>query len=542
MSAGSARRNGILFHGGTLLDARRAAAGPTASATGRGGGEALLVRDGLIEAVGPLSRLRRLAGRGVEAYDLKGGALLPGFVDAHIHLRTWYRTTRDPAFGAEQTPEALRSLVRGRDLPARPGAWITIRGWVPRAWPASLRIRKTVDEIVPDRPLVLYAADGHSVWANSHALAAAGVGPHTSDPEGGVIARDARGEATGHLIEEAANLVRAHVPGLDDPKDEWRGAIAAARRLGITSAHDFDRSAAGRRAAQELDRDGALGMRLLLSVPVAVLDAAEGMGLVQGFGSGRLKIGPVKLFADGTLGSSTALLEAPYEGSDGAGIAVTSAAALREATLRAARAGLSVAIHAIGDRAVRHALDAIEAAIAAGRRFPVPPRVEHVQLVRAEDVARFARLGAVASVQPIHLLTDRDVARRLWGERTDRSYAWKSLLRAKATLYFGSDAPFDAPGPIAGLRAAVLRRDPERCDAPFHPEQRLRLAAALRAHCEAPHAAAAWGTRLGRLEPGWGADVVALSHDLREIDAESWTRVRVRGCWVAGSNRLQKKG
>jgi len=541
MKAAAPRASEILFHGGTLLDARRAASARPAGGR-RGEGEALLVRDGTIEAVGSLARLRRLAGRGVASYDLEGGALVPGFVDAHIHLLSWFRSMRDPAFGPEQTPESLETLVRARERSARPGEWITVRGWVPRAWPANLLVRETIDGIVPDRPLVLYAADGHSVWANGRALEACGIGTHTRDPEGGVIARDARGEPTGHLIEEAANLVRPHVPRRDDPKDEWRGAVAAARRLGITSAHDFDRSAEGRRAAQELDRDGSLGLRLLLSVPVAVLDAAEAMGLAYGFGSDRLRLGPVKLFADGTLGSSTALLEAPYEGSDRDGIAVTSPATLRAATLRAARAGLSVAIHAIGDRAVRHALDAIEATLAAGHRFPAPPRVEHVQLAREEDFPRFARLGAVASVQPIHLVTDRDIARRLWGARTARSYAWRSLQRAKATLYFGSDAPFDAPGPIAGLRAAVLRRDPDRDDAPFHPEQRLRLAAALRAHCEAPHAAARWGTRLGRLEPGWGADVVALSHDLRRIEPEAWSEVRVRGCWVAGSNRLQKKG
>jgi predicted amidohydrolase YtcJ len=332
------------------------------------------------------------------------------------------------------------------------------------------------------------------------------------------------------------------VPRVDDPRDEWRDAIAAARRLGITSAHDFDRSSAGRRAAFALDRDGALDMRLLLSVPVAALDAGEEIGVVHGFGSERLRIGPVKMFADGTLGSSTALLEAPYEGTENRGIAVTSAEALREGTMRAARAGLSVAIHAIGDRAVRHALDAIEAAMAAGHRFPAPPRVEHVQLAREEDFARFARLGVAASVQPIHLVTDRDLAGRLWGARTDRSYAWKSLLRAKATLYFGSDAPFDAPGPIAGVRAALLRRDAARPDDPYHPEQRLRLAEALRAHCEAPHAAAAgWGTRLGRLEPGWGADVVALSHDVAALPADSWSGTRGTGSWVAGSNRLRQK-
>jgi predicted amidohydrolase YtcJ len=527
-----ARASGLLFHGGTLLDATRAAR-PFAR-TRAGAGEALLVRGGVIEAVGPLGGLRKLAGRGVEPVDLRGGALLPGFVDAHIHLVTWLRTLREPSFGAEQTPEALEALVRRRARSLRPGEWLTVRGWIPRAWPAEALARATLDRIAPDRPLVLYAADGHSVWANGEALSRCGVNGRTRTPDGGEIVRDPRGEPTGQLIEEAANLVRPHVPRLEDPKQELADAVAEARRLGITSAHDFDRSAAGRAAAEDLDREGRLGLRLVQSIPVAQLDAAIELGLRSGFGSDRLRIGPVKMFADGTLGSSTALLEAPYEGTSNVGIAVTPAEELREKTARAARAGLSVAIHAIGDRAVRHALDAFEATLREGGRFPAPPRVEHVQLARREDFERFRRLGAVASVQPCHLLTDRDLAARIWGTRIDRSYAWKSLLRARATLYFGSDAPFDRPSPLLGLQAAVLRRDPARHPTPDQPAQRLRLAEALRAHVEWPHAAAGWTPRLGRLEPGWGADLVSLSADLREAPPEEWPRLRVTGTWVGG--------
>ncbi|HEU4725075.1 MAG TPA: amidohydrolase [Candidatus Eisenbacteria bacterium] len=538
-TAKAANERRWLFHGGTLLDAPRAAK-PLGAASKRSGGEALLVRGEVIEAVGPLSTLRKLAGRGVESYDLRGGALLPGFVDAHVHLVSWLRVTRDPSFGAEQTPDALASLVRTREKSLRPGEWLTVRGWIARDWPAEALVRATLDRIAPDRPLVLFAADGHSVWANGTALALCGVTGHTRSPEGGVIVRDARGEPTGQLVEDAANLVRSRVPRLDDPAEELRDAVAAARRLGITSAHDFDAAVSGRRAAEDLDRNGRLGLRLLKSIPVASLDAAEEIGLRHGFGSERLHVGPVKMFADGTLGSSTALLESPYEGTANVGIAVTSPEELREKTIRAAKAGLAVAIHAIGDRAVRHALDAFEAALAEGLRFPAPPRVEHVQLAREADFARFQRLGAAASVQPIHMLTDQVLARRIWGGRTGRSYAWKSLLRAKAALYFGSDAPYDRPGPVLGLQAAVLRRDPAGPPDAYHGEQRLRLAEALRAHVESPHAAAGWNVRLGRLEPGWGADLVHLSHDLRALPPEEWRRARVLGSWVAGSNQIPK--
>jgi predicted amidohydrolase YtcJ len=336
------------------------------------------------------------------------------------------------------------------------------------------------------------------------------------------------------LIEEARKLMTEKIRRTTPTRDDLAAAIAKARSLGITSAHDFDRAATWR-AAAELELEGKLRFRLLLSVPVSSLEAGETLGLAAGLGGERLRVGPVKMFADGTLGSATALLEEPYEGSRDRGIEVTSPAQLAAACARAADAGLSVAIHAIGDRAVRNALDAIESALRAGKRFPLPPRVEHVQLSRSEDWERFRRLGVLASVQPIHQLTDRAVARRHWGGRTARSYAWKSLAGAGARLAFGSDAPFDRAGPLLGLQAALLRREGEEPPAEaFHPEQRLRLARALRAHLEEGHRAAGWPLPLGRLAPGFAADLVHFDHDLRETAVESWHRVRVLRTWVGG--------
>jgi predicted amidohydrolase YtcJ len=245
------------------------------------------------------------------------------------------------------------------------------------------------------------------------------------------------------------------------------------------------------------------------------------------------------MFADGTLGSSTALLEDPYEGKESRGLMRLSPEELGEGCLRAARAGLSVAIHAIGDRAVRNALDAIQSALARGARFPVPPRIEHIQLVRTEDLGRFRALGVVASVQPIHQITDGPVARRLWGGRTERSYVWRSLLRAGARLAFGSDAPFDRPGPLLGIQAALLRRgSDEPRDRAFHPEQRLTLTQALRAHLEEPHRLADWGIPLGRITARWGADLVRFDHDLLALHAEELHEAHVRGVWVEGQVSL----
>lgn len=527
----------LLFFGGRLLDAPRAARMPApgrgARPLPRGGGEAVWVRNGLIAAVGTYRALRRRVGRLARLVNLEGHTLTPGFTDAHIHLVTWRRALDEPWL-EEQTPESVERAVAARLAAAPAQDWILVRGWVPREWPAERRRRAMLDRLAPGQPLLLQAVDGHSVWANGVALARAGITASTPDPTGGRIDRDASGEPTGILVETADRPVRAAVVHGEDPASTLRRALARARALGITGAHDFDRSATWR-AAQDLERKGVLGFRMLLSIPLVALDQALALGLRSGFGTERLRIGPVKMFADGTLGSATALLESPYEGSSDAGIEVTPATALAEGCRRAAEGGLAVAIHAIGDRGVRQALDAIESPLAAGLRYPLPPRVEHVQLARREDLARFRSLGALASVQPIHQVTDRQVARARWGARTERSYPYRSLLAAGAPLLFGSDAPFDRAGPMLAIQAALTRRlANEPASLSYHPEQRLRLAQALRAHLETPHAAAGWRTPLGRIEEGYGADLVRFDQDLWSIPTDSWHQARVAGVWVGG--------
>lgn len=534
----------ILFFGGRLLDAPRAGRLPApgrARPIRRGAGaEAVWVRNGRIEAVGAHGALRRRASRSARVVDLKGGTLTPGFTDAHIHLITWRRALDEPWMDA-QTPEAVERAAASRLAAAPSQEWILVRGWVPREWPAERRRRAWLDRIAPDRPLLLQAVDGHSVWANGAALSRAGIGEGTPDPSGGRIERDPGGALTGILIEAADRPVRGAVVHGEDAAVTLRRALARARALGITSAHDFDRSATWR-AAQDLEREGTLGFRLLLSIPLVSLDEALALGLRSGFGSETLRIGAVKMFADGTLGSATALLEEPYEGSGDSGIEVTTAEALADGCRRAAEGGLSVAIHAIGDRAVRHALDAIGRPLAEGLRYPLPPRVEHVQLARREDLARFRSLGALASVQPIHQVTDRQVASAKWGSRTERSYPYRSLLAAGAPLLFGSDAPFDRAGPLLGVQAALTRRSAgEPASMSYHPEQRVRLAQALRAHLETPHRAAGWSTPLGRIEEGYGADLVRFDQDLCSIPVETWHQARVLGVWVGGRPEVIEK-
>ncbi len=533
---------GWLFHGGRILDARRAVSPPGA---GRGRGirdrypDAVLVRGERIEAVGKLDRLRRAAGPGVRPVNLQGGTLTPGFVDSHIHFLTWIRAASE-VWLKTQSPEGLEEAVRGALKQTAEGDWIAIRGWVPREWPRDLKRRAALDRASADRPLLLYAVDGHSVWGNTPALRAAGIDSRTPDPPGGTVDRDAAGEPTGILIEDAAALIRPAVPRLRDPADDLARAIRKAHSLGITGGHDFDRTEIWS-AAQRLDDRGGLPFRILLSVPSSKLEAADALELRSGWGSDRLRVGPVKILADGTLGSGTALLEDEYEDATSRGAEVISRTELQDRCARARKAGLTVAIHAIGDRAVRNALDAIEGAIRSGGPFPLPPRIEHIQLAREDDFPRFKALDVLASVQPIHQITDRAVARRKWGARTSRSYAYRSLLRAGAKLLFGSDAPYDRPGPLLAIQAALLRRagdEPE--EETFHPEQRIGLVPALRAHLEEPNRAAAWRLPLGRIDAGWGADLVQFDQDLLQTAPEELHRARVRGVWVAGSKVFGK--
>ena len=537
--------SGWLFHGGRILDARRAGEALRGRSAGflRGLGatardryrEAVLIRGERIEAVGPFESLRRAAGRGVRSVNLRGGTLTPGFVDSHIHLLTWIRAKSD-AWLARQSPEGIEEAVRAARAQAREGSWITLRGWVPREWSRELKRRATLDRVLGDRPLLLYAIDGHSFWGNSAALTAAGIGAHTPDPSGGVVDRDkTTGEPTGILIEEARALMSPFVTRTRDPADDLATAIRKVHSLGITGAHDFDREDIWS-AAQRLSEKDRLPFRLLLSVPAAKLDSADLLELRSGWGNDRLRVGPVKFFADGTVGSGTALLEEEYEDGTGKGIEVMPRSELADRCTAARKAGLTVAIHAIGDRAVRNALDAIQAAIESGGGFPLPPRIEHVQLAREEDFPRFKGLGVLASVQPIHQITDRDVARRRWGARTARSYAYRSLQRAGAKLLFGSDAPFDRPGPLLALQAALLRRRGGEAESEaFHPEQRLGLERALRAHLEEPNRMAGWRTPLGRIERGWGADLVAFDQDLLGLGLEDLHRAKVTAVWVAGA-------
>ncbi len=476
---------------------------------------ALLVRGGRVAALGDEARLRALASSGVRVERLEGATLTPGITDAHVHLSTWaLNRRRIDLHGVASLAEAV-SRVAAAAAASPGGGWLLGQGWN-RHRLERLPGRGDLDRVAPGRPVLLESNDIHSAWLNGEALRRCGISRDTPDPSGGEIVRDPRsGEPTGLLLEEAKKLALPHVPAPAEAEllDALLDAQHEAHRLGVTGVHSVE--VHGLRDFEGLRQRGELRLRVLQHVQLDQLDRAVAAGLRSGFGGEWIRVGGVKMFLDGALGSRTAWLREPYAGgADDRGIRTLSDGDFREAVRRAADAGIASAVHAIGDAAVELALRVL------GEEIPAPPalphRIEHLQLCPPELWDRAGRAGIVASMQPAHLLTDIPAAERHWGHRRSRgAYAFAPLLRAGATLAFGSDVPVETIDPRAGLFAAMRR---ETWDGPWKgeawfPEHRLTAAEALSAYTEGPALAAGIAERQGRLLPGYDADLVAWDRD-----------------------------
>lgn len=484
---------------------------------GRPGADALGVRGGRIAAVGAGRDLLALAGPATRRIDAGGATVTPGICDAHIHLLGWAHALSELDLRGARSADEVLNRVRSH-LAGHPGDGPVVgHGWNDDGWPAPPG--RMLDGVTGDRPVLLHAHDHHSLWVNGAALRAAGVERATADPDGGRIEHDAAGRPTGLLRENAVRLLAAVEKGAS--RAPAAAALArAARRLhalGITAVQDFENAEAFR-ALRAMTRGAGPRVRVLMHLTHPGLDAALATGLESGIGDDWFRVGHVKLFADGTLGSRTADLLAPYDGTDDPGMALIPADALERLVAGAFAGGLSVAIHAIGDRACRASLDAFERA-GGGAAVPLPPRIEHVQLLDPADRPRFARLGVAASVQPVHCLTDIDQAERWWGSRRDRAYPWRTLLDAGALVAFGSDAPIEPPDVGPALAAAVARTRADGTPAGgWTPHERIGLDAALAAFTAAPARLAGAWPRLGTLAVGARADVVLWDRDLHAAD------------------------
>ncbi len=515
----------LLFHGGRVHVGDRTSA------------EALLARDGRIAAVGRAADLARDAG-GAEKIDLRGGLLVPGWGDAHVHFVWWAQQMRRIDLSATSSvDEALAAVdAHARGLPE--GRWI-LGGRFDKnrwgRWPTAAEL----DPVSHGHPAALRSRDGHSRWLNSRAIELADIRAGTPVPAGGVVEVDARGEPTGVLMENANALVDRVLPQ-PDADEMYELALAGQREAwarGITLIGDLDNftNRVPLDAFERMRARGELGIRVHQGLPFARLDEAIALGLRTGFGDEILRIGPLKIFTDGALGSQTAALEEPYAESDGRGVLTIEPVPLAERVATAAAAGISVAIHAIGDRAVHVALDAIEPT---RRTHPhLRQRIEYVQLVRADDLGRFGALGIVASMQPIHATSDRDLADRYWGsERVVRAYPWRTLRDGGATLAFGSDAPVEPIDPLLGIHAAVTRMRPGD-SGPWHSEQALRLDEALAGYSSGV-AYALGRDDVGALAVGKRCDATVVSADLARVPPAEWPGLHVAATIVGGVVRF----
>jgi predicted amidohydrolase YtcJ len=454
--------------------------------------------DGRVIATGAAAR--DAAGTSATTHVLHGRTH-PGFGDSHLHLDWMARAASGVELGGAATRREALDRVAAFARRAAPAAWVTGSGWSNDEWSDDPRTltREELDTVGGGRPVVLTRKDGHSACLSSAALAAVGFTRDTPDAAGGVMDRDSHGELTGMVREQACDAAARAVPTLGD--DQFDTALLAVLdRLacdGLTMVHTMD----GPRLFSALERihgQRRLPIRVVWNLPVGLLPEAERLGISSGFGDEWLRIWGVKAFLDGSLGSRTA------EMLDGSGVVVTPDAELADIVARCARARLNVCLHAIGDGAVRRALDALEPFANAWERWR--PRIEHAQCVSEDDIPRFARLGVIASMQPLHAVSDRTIADAAWGARTAQSYAWGALDRAGATLAFGSDAPVEDPSPMLGLDAATAWRS----RAGWHTELALSRAAAIRAYTRGVAYAAGMEREVGALRAGMRADMTVV--------------------------------
>jgi hypothetical protein len=451
-----------------------------------------------------------------DSVDLGGRCVLPGFTDSHVHFPTWALARHD--VGLHGCASLAEALDRVREAP-RTGSWLRGQGWRDADWPDGPPTRQALDEVEPERPAMLISKDYHALWLNSVALALAG---GDLEVEGGVVVRGEDGEPTGVLYEEAAWQFKgrfARVPD-DEYVEAMREGVRVAASRGVTALHDKDGWLGAIGLWQRLEQQGALPLRVWQSTPTDRLAELRAVGLRSGAGSPLLRLGYLKTFMDGTLGSQTAWMN------DGSGVVITTGEELEEIVREAAEAGWPVGVHAIGDAANAAALDAFERSQDAWRPRGLRQRVEHAQCLAPADVGRFAELGIAVSLQFSHAPSDEELAKRYWADRLDGTYSFRSLLESGAVLANGSDAPVEELEPWAGVIAAVLDH--------WREDQKLTLEQALHAICVAP----AWlshDERLrGTLVPGRYADLVVLDRDPFAIEPEELREVRVVATMVGG--------
>ncbi|TDG13738.1 amidohydrolase [Seongchinamella unica] len=480
------------------------------------------------------------ASKANERIDGGGATLLPGLIDAHGHVGGYGKSlsqvdlvgvTSEKAAGARVAEVAA---TESKD-------WILGRGWNQALWPGkSFPTRESLDKVAPDQPVALVRIDGHALWVNSAALELAGIDASVSDPPGGQIIRDASGVATGVLVDNAMNLINQVIADDSDQQvvEYQRRALDKLAGYGLTSVHDARSDARSIRAYQALAEKQALAIRVypMLDVLDAGIDPYLAAGPVID-PTHMLDIRSVKISADGALGSRGAAMIADYSDEPGhRGLLLLSDAELEHHINRAMAAGYQVNTHAIGDLANQRVLDLYQPLLAKNTAAGLRHRIEHAQVLRPQDIPRFRTLNVIASVQPTHATSDKNMAEdRVGADRLQGAYAWKSLLDAGTRMAGGSDFPVEHPNPFHGLYAAITRQGQDgEPPGGWLPEQKLSRAEALHLFTEGAAYAAHQEHLIGRLAPGYYADFILVDSDYFTMPESDIWKTRVLETWVAG--------
>lgn len=505
----------LIFYNGNLhtLDNKR----PYAEAIAIQGNRIIALDEGI----------KNLNPKSFQKINLRGKIVLPGFIDSHTHFVSFAKSLNlldlDECQSLEETLKKLQVFSKKKNKTE----WILARRWNINLWKKQILPGKVIlDKISATNPIVIFSKDGHSLWANSKVLEIAKIDESTPDPSGGRIERYSNShELSGILREKACDLVYKIIK---EPEENilaqlLKEAFKLAHQKGIVGIHDCEDEKA-LELFESFQQKDELALRVFMMIPQKNLDEAIKMGFVTGLGNEYLKIGGVKIFADGALGSRTALMFKPYNlEPKNFGVEVNNQKDLLETVKKASKSGLSVAIHAIGDKANHQALNAIEKG---NHNKKLRHRIEHAQVLDPKDIRRFAQLDIIASMQPIHCPSDSDMAEKYWGKRSQLAYAFKTLLNSGTRLAFGSDLPLYDFDPLKGIYAAVTRKG-ENGGNSWNPKEKISVAQAVQAYTKGAAYASYEENLKGSLETGKLADMVVLSKDIFKISPAEILKTKV---------------
>jgi len=516
---------------------------------------ALAVARGLILFAGSDADAKALANAATSVIDLHGATVVPGFTDAHAHLLGLGDMLRRVNLAGSSSYDEVIDRVKARAKDVKPGEWIRGRGWDQNRWPSKeFPTHDALSRAFPNNPVVLERVDGHAYLANAKAMEIARVSVSTADPEGGRIIRLASGAPSGVFVDNAQSLIDRAIPAStrDDTRKAIIAAIAECNRWGLTGIHDAGEDAATIGIFEELAKAGSYNLRnyVMLSdpgepgSPAALGNPYLRRGPQSALYDGHLWIRAIKLYADGALGSRGAALLAPYADEPAnSGLLLSRPEHIRAWADAALRSGFQVNVHAIGDRGNRVVLDAFESAL---RTAPKPDhrfRIEHAQVLSAEDIPRFAKLGVIPSMQPTHQTSDMGWAEtRVGPQRIRGAYAWRSLLNTGVVIPSGTDFPVEEVNPLLTFHAAVTRQDPRNLPlGGWYPDQKMTRDEALQSRTIWPAYAGFQESVLGSLTTGKYADFVVLDRDIMRIPDTEILGTRVISTWIGGKRVYEAK-